>query len=146
MPVITDQNMPSSVDCIAKEGFVDSIDDQKIYIKILSVSACASCHANGICSSTESSEKIIGVDRNGAPDVNLGQQVKISMNSANGNLAVVYGYVIPFLILVFALIFLVNFTSEGVAGLLSIAMLAPYYAVIYLFRKRFERRFRFTIE
>jgi sigma-E factor negative regulatory protein RseC len=138
--------MSSSVDCIAKEGFIDHIDDRKIYVRIMSVSACASCHANGSCNSSESAEKLIGIDRDGAPEVEPGQKVRISMNATNGNLAVVYGYVVPLLILVVALLVLVNFTSEGIAGLLSIAMLAPYYAGVYMLRKHFERRFRFTIE
>lgn len=138
--------MPSSVDCIAKEGYIDHIDDRKIYVKILSVSACASCHTNGICNTSESAEKLIGIDREGAPEVKLGQKVQISMNAKNGNLAVVYGYVVPFLILIVSLLVLANFMSEGIAGLLSIALLAPYYAGLYLLRKQFESRFRFTIE
>lgn len=99
-----------------------------------------------MCNTSESAEKLIGIDREDAPEVIPGQKVRISLNAKNGNLAVVYGYVVPFLILIVALLFLVNFTSEGIAGLLSIALLAPYYTGLYLLRKHFERSFRFTIE
>lgn len=138
--------MANTTDCIAKNGIVDHLDDQMIYVKILSVSACAACHARGMCTSNEISEKLIEVSREGAPEVKTGQEVRISMNTSTGNLAVVFGYVIPFVILILALLILANFFSEGIAGLLSIALLAPYYFGLYLFRSRFQQKFRFTIE
>ncbi|NTW23253.1 MAG: SoxR reducing system RseC family protein [Lentimicrobium sp.] len=138
--------MTPAKDCIAKSGIIDHLDNQKIYVKILSISACASCQVQGVCSSSDMSEKIIEVDRNGAPDVKPGQLVNVSMDASNGNLAVVFGYLIPFVILILALVILVNFTSEGIAGLISIGLLAPYYAGLYLLKDRFQRKFRFTIE
>ncbi|MFH1119475.1 MAG: SoxR reducing system RseC family protein [Bacteroidota bacterium] len=138
--------MAESFDCIVKSGIVDHIDDRKVYVRILSVSACATCHTKGICTSSEMSEKLIEVDRTDAPEVSSGQTVQVSLSAANGNLAVVFGYVIPFLILIIALIIFANFLSEGLAGLIAIATLVPYYSGLYLFRARLQRRFRFIIE
>lgn len=94
----------------------------------------------------DSREQLIEVDKADSPDVKPGDMVQISMKALNGNLAVVYGYVIPFLVLIFTMIILVNFVPEGLAGLLSIAMLAPYYTVLYLRRNQLKQRFRFRIE
>ena len=138
--------MSDTESCIAKNGVIDHVDDQKVYVRILSVSACASCHAKGVCTSLETSEKLIEIDKKDAPSVTLGQNVKVSMSSVNGNLAVVFGYVIPFLILLIALIILANFISEGYAGLIAILSLIPYYFGLYLFRDRLKERFRFSIE
>jgi len=138
--------MTSTKDCIAKSGIIDHLDNNRIYVRILSVSACASCHVKGACSASDMEEKIIEVDREGAPEVKPGQLVNVSMDASNGNLAVVFGYLIPFIILVLALVILVNFTSEGIAGLISIGLLAPYYGGLYLLKDRFQRKFRFTIE
>ncbi|MHC1775149.1 MAG: SoxR reducing system RseC family protein [Lentimicrobium sp.] len=133
-------------DCIAKTGVVDHLDDKNIYIRIVSVSACASCESKGSCSTAESTEKLIEVDRNHSPDIKPGQQVKVSMNSRNGTLAVILGYGMPFIILIIALVVLTNFMSEGIAGLISISLLLPYFAGLYFFRNRLKRQFRFTIE
>ena len=133
-------------DCIAKTGVVERIDNGKIYISIAAVSACVSCQANGICNSGDTSAKMIEIPRVEAPDVKPGQFVNVSMKASNGNLAVFYGYVLPLLILIASLVILINFTSEGIAGLLSLAMLIPYYAGLYAFRKHLDRRFRFSIE
>lgn len=138
--------MTNTNDCIAKNGIVDHADDHKIFIRILSVSACASCHAKGMCTSSESSEKLIEVDREGAPDLMPGQQVQVSMSTANGNLAVVFGYFLPFVVLILALVILLNFLPEGVAGLVSIALLIPYYTGLYLFRDKLRQRLKFTVE
>lgn len=138
--------MTPANDCIAKSGIVDHLDNHTIYVKILSISACASCQVKGVCSSSDMSEKIIEVDREGAPVVKPGQLVNVSMDASNGNLAVVFGYLIPFVVLILALVILVNFTSEGIAGLISIGLLAPYYAGLYLLKNRLQRKFRFTIE
>jgi len=138
--------MANSFDCIAKNGIVDHADDQKFFIRILSVSACASCNAKGMCTSSESSEKLIEVDREGAPDLLPGQQVQVSMSTANGNLAVVFGYFLPFVILILSLVILVNFLPEGPAGLIAIASLVPYYTGLYFFRNKIKQKIKFKIE
>ena len=138
--------MTGTVDCIAKNGIVDHMDDHSIYVKIMSMSACASCSAGGVCGSADASEKLIEIDRNTAPEVKVGDSVKVHMDVANGNLAVVYGYLLPFLLLIISLIVFVNLMDEGWAGLLSIAVLLPYYAGLFIFRDKLKKRFRFTLE
>jgi positive regulator of sigma E activity len=133
-------------DCIVKTGVVDHFDDKNIFIRIVSVSACASCESKGSCTTAESAEKLIEVDRNTAPDVKPGQQVKVSMNSRNGTLAVLLGYGMPFIILIISLIILTNYMSEGIAGLISISLLLPYFAGLYFFRNLLKQQFRFSIE
>lgn len=133
-------------DCIIKTGVVDHFDDKNIFIRIVSVSACASCESKGSCTTAESAEKLIEVDRNTAPDVKPGQQVKVSMNSRNGTLAVLLGYGMPFIILIISLIILTNYMSEGIAGLISISLLLPYFAGLYFFRNLLKQQFRFSIE
>ncbi|WP_367328141.1 SoxR reducing system RseC family protein [Lentimicrobium sp.] len=49
--------------------------------------------------------------------------------------------------LVFAvLVIAALLTSEVVAGLVSLGVLLPYYAVLYLLRDRMGRRFKFSIQ
>lgn len=138
--------MSETTECVAKGGVVDRIENQKVYVKIVSQSACASCHANVACSASDISEKMIEVDLADAGDVKPGEFVTVKVQSSAGNLALFYGYVFPFLLVLISLIVAVNFTSEGYAGLISLAALLPYYLGLYLLRGKIARRFRFTIE
>lgn len=131
--------------CIAKSGFVDHIDDHTIYVRINSVSACVSCQAKGVCNTSDSEEKLIEIDRVTAPELKPGQAVQVSMKTSSGNTAVFYGYLLPLILLVTALAVLVNYVTEGMAGLLSMAVLVPYYSVLYFVRERMKTKFRFTI-
>lgn len=138
--------MSSGGDCIAKTGVVERIENERIYVTITAVSACVSCQAKGYCNPGDTAAKVIEILRAEAPEVKPGQFVNVSMKASNGNLAVFYGYVLPLLILIASLVILINFTTEGIAGLLSLAMLIPYYTGLYAFRKHLDRRFRFSVE
>lgn len=138
--------MSDNTDCIARNGIVDHIDDQMVYVRIQSVSACATCHAKVACTSLDVAEKLVEIDRQDAPAVVMGQQVSVRMNSGAGNQAVVYGYLLPFLILIATLAILSRFVSEALAGLIAIFALVPYFFGLYLLKDRLKRKFRFTIE
>jgi len=69
------------------------------------------------------------------------------MKKSLGSQAVLLAYVLPFLIMFIVLIVLVNLTAnEGISALISIAMLVPYFYVIYLLRDRFKKKFVFVIQ
>ncbi|MBW6490605.1 MAG: SoxR reducing system RseC family protein [Lentimicrobium sp.] len=137
--------MSTSPDCVAKAGVVQSIESRKVIVKIVSLSACASCHANGACTASDTSEKLIEVDLADAGDVKPGQSVTVNVESSAGNLALFYGYVMPFLLVFISLILAVYFVSELVAGLIALGVLVPYYGALYLLRDRMGKRFRFTL-
>ncbi len=137
--------MSSDIDCIAKSGIVQKIEGQKVTVMINSVSACASCHAKGACNSSDTSEKFIEVALADAGNVKPGEMVNVNVASSAGNVALFYGYVLPFLIVFVSLIVTVNFVPEVYAGLISLGILVPYYAVLYVLRHKMGKRFRFTI-
>ncbi len=137
--------MSSTAECVAKTGVVQSIDNQKVIVKVMSVSACASCHAKGACIASDTSEKLIEVALADAGNVKPGQLVSVNVESSAGNVALFYGYILPFLLVFVALIVSVNFTSEAWAGLISLGILLPYYATLYFLRNKMGKRFRFTI-
>ena len=137
--------MSSDIDCIAKSGVVHQIEGQKVTVKINSVSACAACHAKGMCTSSDTSEKFIEVALSDAGNVKPGEMVSVNVASSAGNVALFYGYVLPFLLVFVSLIITVNFLPEVYAGLISLGILVPYYAVLYVLRNKMGKRFRFTI-
>lgn len=132
---------------IIHPGIVQSVSSDKVLVKILSQSACSTCHAKGACSVAGVEEKIIEVEGQGTGAWKPGQQVMVKMEQALGLKAVIIGYLIPLIVLVLSvIIFLSIVNNEGLAALLSILMLLPYYVILYLFRERLGKRFRFRIE
>jgi len=132
---------------IIHPGIIESIHGDKVSVRILSQSACGSCHAKGVCSISEVEEKIIETERNQAGHWQPGDQVMVRMEESLGRKAVLLGYVLPLVVLLISIIiFLSLIKHEGLAALLSILMLVPYYAVLFAFRKRLQKEFSFKIE
>ena len=132
---------------IIHPGIIESINGDKVLVRILSQSACSSCHAKGACSVADIEEKIIEADLNPSGNWKPGDQVMVRMEESLGRKAVLMGYGLPLVVLVVSIvIFLSLLNHEGLAALLSILMLVPYYLTLYLFRKRLQKEFRFRIE
>jgi sigma-E factor negative regulatory protein RseC len=132
---------------IIHPGIVESVSSDKVLVRILSQSACSSCHAKGACSVSEVEEKLIEVEDVKTGNWKSGQQVMVKMEQSLGLKAVFLGYMLPLIVLIISvIIFLFILNNEGLAALLSIMMLLPYYLVLYLFRDRLRKKFRFRIE
>lgn len=131
---------------ISHEGIITKIEDSNIEIKILSRSACASCNIKGACNMSEMQEKIITIPAPKDKNLSIGQEVKISMGLRQANRAVIFAYVIPLIILV-AMIFILSTLKieEGLNALISIGTLIPYYMILFLFRNRLKRKFKYEI-
>lgn len=131
---------------ISHEGIITAIDDDKVEVKILSKSACASCNIKGACNMSEKKEKIIVIPLPKDKDLSIGQNVMVSMGLGQANKAVVFAYVIPTIIL-FSMIFILNHfkIEEGKNALISIGSLVPYYLILFLFRDKMKRKFEYEI-
>ena len=139
--------MTGKFDDIHHSGIISEINNEKILVSIISHSACSSCKVKGMCNVSEMKEKIVEV--NHQPEINykIGEEVTVLMKKSLGSQAVLLAYVLPFLIMFIVLIVLVNLTeNEGISALISIAMLVPYFYVIYLLRDRFKKKFVFVIQ
>jgi sigma-E factor negative regulatory protein RseC len=61
--------------------------------------------------------------------------------------ALLWGFGMPFIILVAVLFIVLQLTgSEGMAALCGLAALVPYYGVLWLLRDRMRRQLAFSIE
>lgn len=132
---------------IKHAGEIVKIENNAIKVKIISASACSACHAKGACSASESTDKIIEVYSNESSKYTIGESVNVSMRKELGLKAVALGYLVPFIILLFSLFTLMNFTqNELLSGLLSIAIVIPYFILLYLFRNKLQKTFSFYID
>ena len=132
---------------ISHEGVVTKIADDELEIKILAQSACAACHAKNACGMGEQAEKILTVPRPQGKDFAINQKVNVKMAIGQGNKAAVLAYLIPILLLLAVLFLCLGLhVNEGLAALISIVALVPYYIVLYLRRDKLRKQFDYTIE
>ena len=130
---------------IEHAGIVQKSDNKSVTVIISSESACSGCHAEGFCSLSGKEDKIIDIP--GRYNVEPGQNVIVLMKKSMGYSAVMLGYVVPFMLVITMVIILGSMSlPELITGLGSIAVLVPYYLLLWLFRKRINKNFRFTIK
>jgi positive regulator of sigma E activity len=130
---------------INHEGIVQSNENNKVSIAISSVSACSGCHAEGSCSMSGKEEKIIEV--RGKYNVNPGDTVTILMKQSMGYAALFLGYLLPVIAVVAVLITLISLKiPELTSGIASLAILIPYYSILFFFRKNINEKFTFTLK
>ena len=134
-------------DSIAHDGVIVEITPDFTTVEILSSSACASCHAKGLCGMSEEEKKLIMVPTDPYTVYSEGKQVKVMTKKSMGLKAVWISYVIPLLILLILILSLSSVIgNEGYVGLVAIAGVALYYFVIWLLRNKLESEFVFYIE
>jgi sigma-E factor negative regulatory protein RseC len=134
-----------SVSIIDHEAIVQGKGNDSITVKFISVSACNGCHAESSCVLSGSEEKVIEIP--GKYDLGPGDQVIVTMKQSSGYEAVLLAYFMPFILVTALLVLLISMgITELVSGLISISSLVPYYALLFLFRKRISRRFNFTLK
>ena len=131
---------------IRHEGVVDSIDGQKVTVRILQASACSGCQASRICRAAESKEKLVEVNVTGAESLSIGQTVTVAGEERMGLAAVMLAFGLPLLLLLAALIAAMSVTgSERIGALAALGVLVPYYIVLMLMRGRIKKDFQFRI-
>ena len=131
---------------IIHPGIVDHLGKDTVFVRILSQSACSTCHAKEACMVSEVEEKIIETTPQTNRSYKPGDHVTVRMKLSTGRKAVLLGYVIPLVILVASIItFLLLLKNEGLAALISLSLLVPYYAGLYLMRDKLKQQFNFTL-
>lgn len=130
---------------VLHSGVIQEVSEKKITVSIINASACSACHAKGACLASDMKEKEIEITHfigNYFP----GQHVNIIGQQSQGYKAAFYGYLLPFLLVFGTLIISLILThSDGLSGLLSLAILIPYYSFLYLFKNQFKNSFEFNI-
>ncbi len=131
---------------ISHRGKITAITPELTTVEIISTSACAECHAKGMCGMSESKVKEISVPTDPYSSHEVGDEVDVVLKKSMGLKAVWISYVIPLFILMILILSLSSVTgNEAFVGLGSIAGVALYYLIIYLFRDRLAKDFVFYI-
>ena len=133
-------------EAVSHKGRVIGSDKDTIRIEIVSESACASCHASGLCGISESKKKVVEVPARGNEGYTTGQEVEVCLARRAGMKAVLFSYVLPVLLLLILILSLSKIgLGELAVGGLSLLGVAGYYLVLFLCRDRLAGGYEFYI-
>lgn len=139
--------MVSSRENIEHPGIIHKIEDDRIWVKIQPQSSCGSCHSKSYCGMAEVAEKIVQAKLLENRSLKVGQEVIISLKKSLGYRALFLGYLLPFIIVLSALIITLAITgNEAAAAILSVLLVIPYYYILYQKRESIKSSFRFFIK
>ena len=135
---------------IEHEGRVIAVDKDYISVEIVNKSACAACHAKGVCGASDEAVKVVEVAQDITTlteDYQVGETVNVVMSSAMGTQAIWLAYVVPLLVLMLSiLVFSLCGAGEVLMGRGSLGAVALYYLGVFFYRKKISKIFIFSIE
>ena len=132
---------------VTHKGKVIHLEGLDVRVMIESMSACAACHAKGMCTLSDKEDKIIDikVSAERAAKLNVGDEVVVAVSQQRGMQAVLLAYILPAILVVLSLILLLKLLPEPLAILSALAVLGGYYYVLYLFRNKLNAKFIMSI-
>ncbi|MDE6215125.1 SoxR reducing system RseC family protein [Bacteroides sp.] len=132
---------------IKHQGVVEEINGSHLRVRIIQTSACASCSIKGHCSSADTKEKLIDVYDMRALSFQPGDRVWVAGELSMGMMAVLLAFVLPFLLLIISLFaFMALWNDELWSALGSLALLVPYYGILWMNKSRMKKKFSFVIQ
>ena len=135
---------------IEHEGKVIAVDKDYISVEIINKSACAACHAKGVCGASDEAVKVVEVAQDIttlSDDYQVGETVNVVMSPAMGTQAIWIAYVVPLILLVASiLVFSLSGAGELLTGLGTLGVVALWYLGVFLFRNKISKIFIFSIE
>ena len=132
---------------ISHTGTIVGITPEYTTVEIIAQSACAACHARGMCGVADESQKIIMVPTDPYAGYKVGDEVFVMLKRSMGMKAVWISYVIPLLILMILILTLSAVKlHEALVALVSVCAVAVYYLVIYLMKDRLAKDFVFYLK
>ena len=141
---------------ITHSGIIQRIADGCIQVQIVQTSACSACKVASLCGSAsrgsaandaESKIKVVDVFTADTAGYQEGQEVTVWTSKDVANRALLLGFGAPFLLLICVLmISLKLFSDEGIAALVALGSLVPYYIALWCMKDRIQRQLTFYIE
>ena len=132
---------------ISHTGVIERIENDSMKVRIVQTSACAACKVASHCNAAESKVKIVDVFGCDTTNYSTGQEVTVWASKDVADKALLLGFGVPFLLLVCVLMIALRFSdNEGLAALLALGSLVPYYFALWLLRDRIQRGISFHIE
>lgn len=132
-------------------GVISKITESTITVALAGNINCEGCKAKAACGASESPDKIVEIEKanqlefSDLKNFQLDEAVDVEMQAELGLKAVFWAYIFPFILMLSVLLIASTFFSEWQAGLFSLAVLVPYYIIIYLLNPFFKKKFKVSI-
>ena len=117
---------------IKHQGIVENINGSHLQVRIIQTSACASCSVKGHCTSADTKEKLVDVADADAASYQPGDRVWVTGELSMGVMAVLFA-------------FMAIWNDELRSALCSLALLIPYYYILWLNKSRMGKKFSFSV-
>ena len=135
------------MEAVTHKGRIVAIAPEITTIEVLAESACASCHAKGICGLGEAKVKEVQVRTDAWHPRQVGDEVEVVLKKAMGYKAVFIAYGLPLVVLFVALMVLGGLgVGELWSGIGAIIAVAVCYLVIFLFRDKISKEYTFYLK
>ena len=132
---------------VSHKGRVVRMTPQVTTVAIEQHSACAQCHAAGLCGLSDVVEKAVEVPTDPYAGYGVGDEVEVLLKASMGMKAVWLAYFLPLVVLLAVILGLICLgVGEVAAGLSGIAAVGVYYFLLWLFRDRLRNEYIFTIK
>lgn len=128
---------------VRHDGYVSKINNNRVTVTLIGNMNCEACHAQGSCGMAESEAKQIELDA--TQSFKLNDSVEVCLNKSLGLKAVFWAYVFPFILLISTLMIASLYVKEWLAGLMSLTILVPYYALLFVLRQTFKKAFNISV-
>jgi len=131
-----------------REGIIQKIEGEYVYVLMQISSACAGCHAKSVCIPSQTKNELLKIKNSENFSFSEGEKVIIEMEQKLGGKALRIGYLYPLIILATLMILVYKITShELLAAFASFAGVIGYYFFLYLFnrKKKIDRQFVFSV-
>ena len=128
---------------IKHQGIVENINGSHLQVRIIQTSACASCSVKGHCTSADTKEKLVDVADADAASYQPGDRVWVTGELSMGVMAVLFAFIFPFLILIISLFVFMAIWNDELRS--ALALLVPYYYILWLNKSRMGKKFSFSV-
>ncbi|MBT8302437.1 MAG: SoxR reducing system RseC family protein [Maribacter sp.] len=129
---------------VRHDGVISKISNNIVTVALKGNINCDACNAKAICGASESNAKEIEVQHVSQP-LGLNENVTVLLKKSLALRAVFLAYVFPFIVLLGTLLIASYYYEEWIAGLLALAVLIPYFAILYALRNSFKKEFKVSI-
>lgn len=131
-------------DSLIHKGVISKIEGKTLFVTLNGELHCESCHAKGFCGVPDAGPKEVQIT-NPTDSYTLNETVEIELSKKTGLIAVFWAYFFPFILMLSTLLIGLAFFKEWIAGLLSLGILIPYYAVLALLKDFLQKTFKISI-
>jgi positive regulator of sigma E activity len=136
--------MSAAADYLEHVGLVTDTRNGRVTISLIG-SGCSACHKS-LCMLGDSKAKEVEIPYH-TNQFKAGDEVIVKINPASGYKAVTLLYLVPFILMIMALLVMSRLGyQEGIAGLTALLILVPYFGFIYILKSRLRSQCKIDIE